>query len=278
MELHMTIAAIMVHVDFDDHAEDRIRVAAEIAGRFHSILIGVAGWPLRRKLMVQNSVVDFEPGEEGRRRILAQLDQLGETFRRCAGANPHGVEWRSFANFPGEVIAREARAADLVVLGRDLLPGDAYHTFDPGSVVLAAGRPVLILPDETRHLQTSRVLIAWKDTREARRAVRDALPFLKEAESVHIAAVSPLELEESAQAQIADVARYLVHHRVAVGGQIVSATAEAAGHVLLRFAKDQNADLIVAGAYGRARLSEWVFGGVTRDLLMTSKIPCFFSN
>lgn len=278
MELHMTIAAIMVHVDFDDHAEDRIRVAAEIASRFHSALIGVAGWPLRRKLMVQNSVVDFEPGEEGRRRILAQLDQLGETFRRCAGANPRGVEWRSFANFPGEVIAREARAADLVVLGRDLLPGDAYHTFDPGSVVLAAGRPVLILPDETRHLQTSRVLIAWKDTREARRAVRDALPFLKEAESVHIAAVSPLELEESAHQQVADVARYLVHHRVAVGGQIVSATAEAAGHVLLRFAKEQNAELIVAGAYGRARLSEWVFGGVTRDLLMTSKIPCFFSN
>jgi len=274
----MTIAAIMVHVDFDDHAEDRIRVAAEIAGRFHSALIGVAGWPLRRKLMVQNSVVDFEPGEEGRRRILAQLDQLGETFRRCAGANPRGVEWRSFANFPGEVIAREARAADLVVLGRDLLPGDAYHTFDPGSVVLAAGRPVLILPDETRHLQTSRVLIAWKDTREARHAVRDALPFLKEAESVHIAAVSPLELEESAHQQVADVARYLVHHRVAVGGQIVSATAEAAGHVLLRFAKEQNAELIVAGAYGRARLSEWVFGGVTRDLLMTSKIPCFFSN
>jgi len=278
MELHMTIAAIMVHVDFDDHAEDRIRVAAEIAGRFHSALIGVAGWPLRRKLMVQNSVVDFEPGEEGRRRILAQLDQLGETFRRCAGANPRGVEWRSFANFPGEVIAREARAADLVVLGRDLLPGDAYHTFDPGSVVLAAGRPVLILPDETRHLQTSRVLIAWKDTREARHAVRDALPFLKEAESVHIAAVSPLELEESAHQQVADVARYLVHHRVAVGGQIVSATAEAAGHVLLRFAKEQKTRFDRCRRLGRARLSEWVFGGVTRDLLMTSKIPCFFSN
>ena len=72
----MTIAVIMVHVDFDVHVDNRIRVAAEIAGRFHSTLIGVAGWPLRKKLMVQNSVVDFEPGEEGRRRISAQLDQL----------------------------------------------------------------------------------------------------------------------------------------------------------------------------------------------------------
>jgi hypothetical protein len=123
MELHMNIAAIMVQVDFDDHVEDRIRTAAGIAGCFHSNLIGVAGWPLRRKLMVQNSVVDFEPGEEGRREISAQLDQLGETFRRCAGANPRGVEWRSFANLPGEVIAREARAADPVILGRGPVAG-----------------------------------------------------------------------------------------------------------------------------------------------------------
>ncbi len=137
----MALAAIMVHVDFDDHAEDRIGVAAEIAGRFNSVLIGVAGWALRKNLGAQNSVVDFEPGEEGRRRISAQLDQLGERFRQCAGANPRGVEWRSFANFPSEVIASEARAADLVVMGRDVLPGDVYHTFDPGTVILAAVGP-----------------------------------------------------------------------------------------------------------------------------------------
>ena len=98
----MALAAIMVHVDFDDHVEDRIGVAAEIAGRFNSVLIGVAGWALRKNLVAQNSVVDFEPGEEGRRRTLAQLNQLGERFRQCAGANPRGVEWRSFTNFPAK--------------------------------------------------------------------------------------------------------------------------------------------------------------------------------
>ena len=75
--------------------------------------------------------------------------------------------------------------------------------------------------------------------------------------------MSPLELEESVQAQMADLAQYLVRHRVAVSGQIASAAPKTEGHVLLRFAKEQNADLIVAGAYGRSRLSEWVFGGVT---------------
>ncbi len=273
----MALAAIMVHVDFDDHAEDRIGVAAEIAGRFNSVLIGVAGWALRKNLGAQNSVVDFEPGEEGRRRISAQLDQLGERFRQCAGANPRGVEWRSFANFPSEVIASEARAADLVVMGRDVLPGDVYHTFDPGTVILAAGRPALVLPGTTRHLRASRVLIAWKDTREARRAVRDALPFLREAQSVSIVEVSAPGMEEHAREQIADVVRYLARHHVAVKAQIATASSEAEGHDLLRIATEQDADLIVAGAYGRTRLREWIFGGVTR-LLMTSEIPCFFSH
>lgn len=272
----MALAAIMVHVDFDDQAEDRIGVAAGLAGRFNSLLIGVAGWP---RGAAEHSVVEFPAVEEGRQeKILEQLERLGEKFRRSAGANPRGVEWRSSAHFPSEVIAGEARAADLIVIGREALPGDVYHTFDPGTVILAAGRPVLVVPRGIRHLQASHVLIAWQNTREARRAVRDALPLLKEAQSVHIAAVSPLELVESVQEQIADVARYLVHHQVAVGGQIVTTAGEAAGHVLLRLAKEQDADLIVAGAYGRTRLSEWIFGGVTRHLLMTSKVPCLFSN
>ncbi len=274
----MAIAAIMVHVDFDEQCENRIGVAAGLAGRFNALLIGVAGWPSQRYGEVQNSGVEFSPVEQDRQKILEQLDRLGEKFRRSAGANAHGVEWRSSCYYPSKVIATEARAADLVVIGRGALPADLFHTFDPGTVILAAGRPVLVVPREIRHLQASRILIAWKNTREARRAVRDALPFLKEAESVHIAAVSPLEREERVQEQVADVARYLVRHGVAVGGQISTTAPEAEGHVLLRLAKEQNADLIVAGAYGRTRLSEWVFGGVTRHLLMKTTVPCLFSH
>ena len=275
----MTLAAIMVHVDFDEGADDRIGVAAGLAGQFNSLLIGVAGWPLRKYGAVEHSAMDFPPAEEARQeKILEQLERLGEKFRRSAGANPHGVEWRSSFHFPSEVIAAEARAADLVVIGREALPGDVYRTFDPGAVILAAGRPVLVVPRGIGRLQASRVLIAWKDTREARRAVRDALPFLKEAQSVSIAEVNPQGTEEHAREQIADVARYLARHRVAVGQQIATTAGEEEGHILLRLAKEHDADLIVAGAYGRTRLSEWIFGGVTRHLLMTSTVPCLFSN
>lgn len=269
----------MVHVDFDEQAEERIGVAAALAARFNAVLIGVAGWPLRKSGVLERSDAEYPPLEQAlQAKIAEQLDKLGESFRRSAGANPRGVEWRASHHFPSEVIAAQARAADLIVIGRETLPGDVYHTFDPGAVILASGRPVLVVPRGTGRVAASRVLIAWKDTREARRAVRDALPLLNEAQSVTIAAVGAQELEQAVREQVADVARYLEHHRIAVGQQIVLSTGEADGQVLLRVADEQKADLIVAGAYGRSRLSEWIFGGVTRDLLRTSKVACLFSN
>lgn len=275
----MAFASIMVHVDFDEQAQERIGVAAGLAARFNALLIGVAGWPLRKSGVLERSDTEYPPLEQSlRAQILEQLDKLGETFRRAAGDNPHGVEWRASYHFPNEVIAAQARAADLIVIGRETLPGDAYRTFDPGAVILACGRPVLVVPRGTGRVQASRVLVAWKDGREARRAVRDALPFLKEAQSVTIAAVGAQELEPAVREQVADLARYLEHHRVAHRQEIVASTGEADGQVLLRIAEEQKADLIVAGAYGRSRLSEWIFGGVTRDLLIGSKVPCLFSN
>ncbi len=275
----MTFASIMVCVDFDEPSKERIGVAAELATRFNAVLIGVAGWPLRKSDMPVRSEVDFPPAEESlQAKIAEELERLGQMFRRRAGATPRGIEWRSSAHFPNEVIANEARAADLVILGRDPLHDDAYHTFDPGAVILACGRPVLVLPRGINRLQTSRVLIAWKDSREARRAVCDALPFLKGAGNVIIAAIGPQDLEIQSREQIVDLANYLGCHGVVIGAKIATSARDADGQVLLRIADEQRVDLIVAGAYGRTRLSEWIFGGVTRDLLIGSKVPCLFSN
>jgi nucleotide-binding universal stress UspA family protein len=273
----MSLAAIMVYVDFDEEAEDRIGVAAGLAARFNSLLIGVAGWPLRKYEAVKHAVELPPRREDQQKRFLEELERLGEKFRRIAGANPGGVEWRSSVGLPKEVVAAEARAADLVVIGREL-SGDIYRTFDPGTIILGAGRPVLVVPPGTRTLRLSRALIAWKNTRESRRAVRDAVPLLKETQSVSIAAMSPRGMEEDAREQIADVARYLACHHASVDQQIATAATGAEGPLLLRLAKDYDADLIVAGAYGHSRLGEWVFGGVTRYLLMTSTMPCLFSN
>ncbi len=127
-------------------------------------------------------------------------------------------------------------------------------------------------PEIDRH-DFSRALIAWKDTREARRALRDAIPLLQQAKNVAIAVVHSSPSEKT-DAQIADLVRYLARHKVSVTQQIANVSNENEGTILLQLA----IDLIVAGAYGRTRLGEWIFGGVTRDLLLNSSICCLFSN
>lgn len=270
----MAFGAIMVHVDFDEDSQNRIHVAAGIANRFDSFLIGVAGWWLRKH--DDDAGVDY--GTKNRQKeIQDQLQRLGATFQRIVEANPRGTEWRSSTSFPNEFISAQARAADLLVIGQALLPGDELRTYDPGSVILAAGRPALVIPPGMRHFEPSNVLIAWKDTREARRAVRDALPFLKRAKSVCLAMANPAD-SQGANEQIADVVHYLEHNDVSVSRQIAIVADDNEGNILVELARKHDSNLIVAGAYGRTRLSEWIFGGVTRHLLLTSPVPCLFSN
>jgi len=267
----MTLAAIMVTVDFDPASKARISLAADLARRFGSLLIGVAGWPLIKRPV--ETLSDNELAE----RASNELRNLGEKFRKIAEDVAVRVEWRSSMGFPREVIPKEARAADLLVIGQSMLLGDVVHSYDPGTIILAAGRPVLVVPPEIDRLEFSRVLVAWKDTREARRAIHDALPFLQLADEVSIA-VAKTPGAEDADAQIADVAKYLERHDVRVAEQISSVADEAEEDVLLDLARQHRVDLIVAGAYGRTRLSEWIFGGVTRHLLLNSLVPCLLSN
>src|SRR3974377_2152201 len=158
----MTLAPIMVAVDFDAASKSRIGLAAELAERFKALLTGVAGWPLLKR-----SHKEFELPEAGSVESGSQeLEKLGEEFRTIAGEITDRVEWRSSMDFPREVIPKEARAADLLIIGQGILPGDFAHTYDPGTIILAAGRPVLVVPPEIDRLALSRALIPCKDTSE----------------------------------------------------------------------------------------------------------------
>jgi len=102
------------------------------------------------------------------------LARRGEQFRSAVTTNrKSAVEWRSALDFPTEFVARESRAADLVIIGPDRLPYDPYRFTDAGALILRIGRPVLLVPPNVRTFTARRIVIAWKDAREARRAVRD---------------------------------------------------------------------------------------------------------
>ncbi len=228
----MTVAAIMVTVDFDPASNARVTLAADLARRFGSLLIGVAGWPLIKRPV--ETLSDDELAE----RTSDELRRLGERFQKITEEFAVRVEWRSAMDFP---------------------------------------REVLVVPPGLDRLDFSRALVAWKDTREARRAIHDALPFLKLADEVSIAAAKTPGAE-NVDAQIADVAKYLERHDVPVAEQISSVADEDVEDVLLDLVRQQRVNFIVAGAYGRTRLSEWIFGGVTRHLLLNSPVPCLLSN
>jgi nucleotide-binding universal stress UspA family protein len=136
----------------------------------------------------------------------------------------------------------------------------------------------LIVPDAVASLRAEHVVIGWKDTREARRAVQDALGFLREAIRVTVVETCQSGEEAAAQEHIDDVARYLTRHRIGGGPRVIIHQEGSGAAQLIRLAQDEGADLIVTGAYGHSRLGEWVFGGMTRDLLASSPVCCLMSH
>jgi nucleotide-binding universal stress UspA family protein len=273
----MTYAVMMVHVDVERDCEQRIQVALALADRFQAALIGVAGLAPRPAFVGGGIAVYGELARQELQQRSASLDELGKKFRD-QGQCLEQVEWRTALEFPYELMSREARAADLVILGARHAAGDLRDLVDPGVVLLRAGRPVLVVPDIVAPLALRRVIVAWKDTRECRRAVRDALPLLQQAKEVLLFAAGESEEQSQAKAQLADITHYLARHQVGVTEAIYRQARGPIATELMNFARNETADLIVAGGYGHSRLGEWIFGGVTHELLAATPMCCMLSH
>jgi nucleotide-binding universal stress UspA family protein len=276
-EQPMSFATMMVHVDAERDSEQRVQLALGLADRFQATLIGVAGLALQPSFSGGPLALYSDPTPADLQRMKARLEDLGKKF--CAqGECLRQIEWRTALELPDELVTREARASDLVIVGSRHAGGSRHELVDPGVMLLRAGRPVLVVPDIIAPLQLRRVVVAWKDTRECRRAVRDALPFLQEAKEVLLVEIGESESKTRAKSALADVATYLVRHRVIVADQIWRQARGPAATELLDLVRDEGADLIVAGGYGHSRLGEWIFGGVTHELLASSRVCCMLSH
>ena len=268
----MSFAALMVHVDLEHESAQRVELAIGLADRFQAALIGVAGYALWPAFMA-GDVGLTESNQYDLQKATARFDERGKTFR-AHGRSLKQIEWRSALEPPGELLLREARAADLLIVGRRHSDNDA----EPGVIVLRAGRPVLLVPDTIGALPLRRVVVAWKDTRECRRAVRDALPFLQQAKEVLLVEIGEDESQSQAKTNLADDGAYLVRHRVIVAAEVWRRPRRPVATELLDVVEEEKADLIVAGGYGHSRLGEWIFGGVTRELLSASPVCCLLSH
>jgi len=276
----MSYKVLMVHLDLDDEADGRMRLAAELASRFDAALIGVSAWAPSPAFGDDVTVIEAVPEAADLQLMEDLLKARGDKFRALAGTAGKPVEWRSALELPTEFVVREVRSADLMILGGTRHPvlRDPYRCVDPGAVLLRAGRAILLVPPGVTSLAGKRVAVAWKDTREARRAIADALPFLRKAQAVAIVEFCEPGEEASAQHHLEDVKQFLLRHGIDNAYERVSPIDVTATGSLLRFVQDEAIDLIVAGGYGHTRLGEWIFGGLTRDLLTSSPVCCLLSH
>ena len=277
MEVIVTYKAILVQAEDSKAAEDRIKCAADLADRFGALLIGCGSEEIPSFVGDPMFVTNPDLLTVIEDQVDSRLDAAHATFETLAAGRER--RWVSQHLTPAEALVLAARTADLIVSSPPprALTASGQQA-GPGFLVVASGRPVLVVPEKKDHLYGDRVLICWKDTREARRAVADALPFLKAAKSVLVATVARPAILGDACREVNEVADALRRHGVSAEGEALTKDERRAVDILLDRASAFGTDLLVAGGYGHSRFGEWVMGGLTRSLLTENDRFVLFSH
>jgi nucleotide-binding universal stress UspA family protein len=279
----MGYRSFSVQVDDNDQSDRRIRLAARLARLHDAELHGVYVTPTREmtpftSAILPDSVVENRLRDTGEAQARAE-----QRFRASAAAEQlTAVAWSAPAGPALDAAVLHARRADIVVAGQALPEGE--HAGFAGDLLygmlMQAGRPLLVVPHSGDFpVVGQHVLIAWKETRESARAVGDALPLLKRAEKVVVMPVSSPGDGYSGDAQSgAGIAAWLARHGITAKVRAEVADDIDVGNLLLSRATDLATDLLVMGAYSRARLAERVAGGVTRVILESMTVPVLMSH
>ncbi len=285
----MIIKDILVHLDSTPRSDLRLAAAADLAIRHAAHLTALYVTRLPSPAMFYgdpSGFVDARLVDEmmGKMRENANKDArpVEERFRERLRRDGIEGEWRMAEGWAAEVVTLHARYADLTVVGQPDPKDTSFTTARqvPIAALLSSGRPILALPYAGQFPTIGQtVLIGWKSSREAARAVNDAVPLLRYAQKVTVLAINPDRgIGGDGGVPAADIALHLARHGVTAEAAHTVATDVPDGDVLLNYADDIGADLIVAGGYGHSRMREFAFGGVTRTLLATMTVPVFLSH
>ena len=274
----MDYKTVMVGLALDRRNDACLRVAGDLAERFGARIIGVAASDIRPPMYFADGDVAQKLLDEEAAAIERRLSQLEAEFRAAVERRATALEWRSARALPVPYLLQQARAADILVIGaRSETLVDPISAPDPSDLVMQAGRPLIVVPSTVEWLDLRSVLVAWKDVREARRAVFDALPILAAAKEVTIAEIPEQDGRRAeALAHVADVAAWLRSHGIAANTVVPEKAGGVTGQIE-SIAANIGAGAVIAGAYGHSRFREWVLSGVTRHLAIESRRCAFLS-
>ena len=270
----MSYEAVLVQLDVERDSEQRVQLALALADRFQAALIGVAGLALRPAFAAAGIVVYAEPTKHDLHQMSAIFDRMGKKFLEQGQSQTHRMAIRAQFSIRTDY-TRGPRGRSHHRCGA---AGGQFAKFRrSGRNPVASRAAGLGGPGGDRSVDLHRIVVAWKDTRECRRAVRDAIPFLQQAKEVLLIELGEEEAKSQDKKALADVANYLIRHKVVVAEQIVVGPgARLDGTIPIREGGESR--LIVAGGYGHSRLGEWTFGGVTHELLAASSVCCMLSH
>ena len=277
----MAIKDILVHMDSAQGCSTQVETAISLAAHHDAHLTGLYTDrnfvpPSYAEIPLPQTVInEMEAGQErNRERIEAHyLKLLSDTDVRG--------EWRYAEGDPISLMNRHARYADLVVCGQTQTSAASLSEGPVGDhVAMQCGRPVLVVPESSNCNQRigQRVYVAWNGSREATRAINDALPLLQEADEVKVVAINVGNSRIHGDLPGADMALHLARHGVNACAERMDSEQLSVGELLVTSAEDNDVDLIVMGAYGHSRFREFVFGGVTRHVLANLTTPVLLSH
>ncbi len=275
---------IMVH--FDGSAEDDVRLAhaAKLASSLCSPhLVGLYTNPLPEYayvLAVQSGLAPMEP-------IIEAEEQLRKT-----GDATFADLTQKLAKIaiPGTIRRLDVGASQMVrrgvaeALWADLFVASVPYQREPilfwdslvEAVMFESGHAIYLVPAANKAPPVlDNILIAWNPTREAARAIAEALPLLKAGRNIRLVTI---DAEEDAAPEASRIVEYFSHHGIDIEVRALAAGKQSVPEILLGEAHSMKAGLIVMGAYGHSRLREWILGGTTREIIEKSDIPLLLAH
>ena len=298
----MGLRDILVCLDATEAGDGRLELALNLAQANKAYLTAVYALPEPRGSSIPPAGPGLPPtvlgpvSPDGARAIGRQptiatpaqdppdaerADALEQRFRAELPLSGLDGEWHMLNRSDLAELIQLAKAADLTILGQ--YPGSnsgGATWLHPDDVMVEAGRPVLVVPYAGAVERVGRtVLIAWNRTREANRALHDALPLIDGAEAVTVMHVGTEQADlDRDRPSLERMVRHLARHGIAAQAEESLHPAISVRDALLSRAADLGADMIVAGAYHHSRLRETLLGGVSRDLLDHMTIPVLMSH
>jgi len=275
----MAFKNLLVHVNSEAVSAPAIDAALTLAEAHDAHLVGLgirapADIPTYAEVRLPESVIEILTEREETR--LANARTLFESRAKHAGREGR-AEWREAEGLPTSTFGLHARYADIGIVSQNRSGESDRRFIDLAEEVLvSAGRPILVVPVAgAGKTMGEKVIVAWNGSREAARALGDAMPVLEKAKSVEVFIAGDENLGDLPGA---DIAAHLAHHHIHVDVHRLAASEVSVGDALLNRAADSGADLVVMGGYGRSRFSEFILGGVTRYILQHMTVPVLMSH